>query len=236
MNRNESAMLELDDVQHILLTRTPVITGRYEFLAFDTPVGGRAWLSEYVGYDAVRRRCGRHLGWFRPLGHIGVYVDWFAGVGRAARIVGHPSRRLPRSMLVRAGIWATPATMPPNIGSAAWPATICTRSRSCSPQCRRSIESTTSCSKDRRRPQPFVLDLNATPPFNYAHDHFGFRDRLSQPVMKGSGEEPTPAGAALEPGELILGYPVRETGPWPILPDSRSVVARPADFSWHTAG
>ncbi len=30
------------------------------------------------------------------------------------------------------------------------------------------------------------LDLNATPPFNCAHDHFGFRDRLSQPVMKGS--------------------------------------------------
>jgi len=25
------------------------------------------------------------------------------------------------------------------------------------------------------------LDLNATPPFNYDHDHFGFRDRLSQP-------------------------------------------------------
>jgi hypothetical protein len=34
-----------------------------------------------------------------------------------------------------------------------------------------------------------VLDLNATPPFNYAHDHFGFRDRLSQPMMEGSGEE-----------------------------------------------
>ena len=48
------------------------------------------------------------------------------------------------------------------------------------------------------------LDLNATPPFNYAHDHFGFRDRLSQPVMKGSGEEPTPgSGAPLKPGEFI---------------------------------
>jgi len=23
-----------------------------------------------------------------------------------------------------------------------------------------------------------LLDLNATPPFNYAHDHFGFRDRF----------------------------------------------------------
>ena len=26
------------------------------------------------------------------------------------------------------------------------------------------------------------LDLNASPPFNYAHDHVGFRDRLSQPA------------------------------------------------------
>ena len=37
------------------------------------------------------------------------------------------------------------------------------------------------------------LDLEATPPFEYAHDHFGYRDRLSQPVMEGSGQEPTPA-------------------------------------------
>jgi deferrochelatase/peroxidase EfeB len=37
---------------------------------------------------------------------------------------------------------------------------------------------------------------------------FGFRDRQSQPVMKGSGEEPTSSsGAAAEPGEFILGYP-----------------------------
>ena len=51
-------------------------------------------------------------------------------------------------------------------------------------------------------------DLNATPPFNYAHDHFGFRDRLSQPAIEGSGEDPTPgSGAALKPGESILGYP-----------------------------
>ena len=65
------------------------------------------------------------------------------------------------------------------------------------------------------------LDLNATPPFNYAHDHFGFRDRLSQPVMKGSGEEPTPgSGAALEPGEFILGYP-DEDGPVANLPEPK---------------
>ena len=32
-----------------------------------------------------------------------------------------------------------------------------------------------------------TLDLEATPPFDYAHDHFGYRDRLSQPVIEGLG-------------------------------------------------
>ena len=38
-------MLEFDDIQHILLTRTPALTGRYEFLSFRNPAGGRAWLA-----------------------------------------------------------------------------------------------------------------------------------------------------------------------------------------------
>ena len=29
------------------------------------------------------------------------------------------------------------------------------------------------------------LDLEAIPPFTYAHEHFGYRDRLSQPVIEG---------------------------------------------------
>jgi Dyp-type peroxidase family len=52
------------------------------------------------------------------------------------------------------------------------------------------------------------LLLNAVPPFNYAHDHFGYRDRLSQPVIAGSGEEATPgSGQPLRAGEFVLGYP-----------------------------
>src|SRR5690242_5062778 len=38
-------MLEFDDIQHILLTRAPALTGRYEFLSFRESGGGRAWLS-----------------------------------------------------------------------------------------------------------------------------------------------------------------------------------------------
>ena len=67
---------------------------------------------------------------------------------------------------------------------------------------------------------------------NYAHDHFGFRDRLSQPVMKGSGEEPTPgSGAALEPGEFILGYP-EENGPVANLPQFSQGHGRATTSSW----
>ena len=77
------------------------------------------------------------------------------------------------------------------------------------------------------------LDLDATPPFDYAHDHFGYRDRLSQPVIEGSGDEPTPgSGAPLKAGEFILGYP-DEDGPWPCRSPSR----RPATAAtWPTAG
>jgi hypothetical protein len=37
-----------------------------------------------------------------------------------------------------------------------------------------------------------VLDLGAIPPFGYAHEHFGYRDRLSEPAIEGNGVEPTP--------------------------------------------
>ena len=58
-----------------------------------------------------------------------------------------------------------------------------------------------------------TLDLEATPPLDYAHDHFRYRDRLSQPVIEGTGEIPTPGtGAPLKAGEFLLGY-ADEDGP-----------------------
>jgi len=38
-------MLELDDIQHILLTRTPALTGQYEFVSFRDRAGGKAWVT-----------------------------------------------------------------------------------------------------------------------------------------------------------------------------------------------
>jgi Dyp-type peroxidase family len=51
------------------------------------------------------------------------------------------------------------------------------------------------------------LDLDALPP-DYTRDHFGYRDRLSQPEIEGTGVAPTPgSGAPIKAGEFILGYP-----------------------------
>ena len=56
-----------------------------------------------------------------------------------------------------------------------------------------------------------ALDLEAIPPFDHAHEHFGYRDRLSQPVIEGTGVEPTPgSGPPIKPGEFFLGYPDEE--------------------------
>ena len=49
-----------------------------------------------------------------------------------------------------------------------------------------------------------TLDLEATPPFEYAHDHFGYRDRMSQPAIEGTGRGADAGiGRALE-GRRVL--------------------------------
>ena len=62
------------------------------------------------------------------------------------------------------------------------------------------------------------LDLDGFPPFEYAHDHFGYRDRLSEAQIEGSGVDPTPgSGAPVKAGEFILGH-VDESGELVPLP------------------
>src|SRR5215467_4598554 len=41
-------MLELDDIQHFLLTGTPALAARYEFLTFRERASGQAWLAGLI--------------------------------------------------------------------------------------------------------------------------------------------------------------------------------------------
>src|SRR5580693_6530404 len=60
-------MLENEDIQHILLTRAPALTGRYEFLSFRNSAGGRAWLSEMLAAvqsaNAMQESVDKHKSW-----------------------------------------------------------------------------------------------------------------------------------------------------------------------------
>src|ERR1700756_1720957 len=216
-------MLDLDNIQHILVTRTPAMTGRYEFLSFGDPAGGRAWLGELVdkvqsAADA-RRTMDSQDRWitlaftWNGLRALGVSEDSLATFPDEFR----------EGMAARADILGdTGSNNPSNwVGGLADDdlhaiAILFARNNAEHQRC-------AAVHADHVARWPGVrvlsyLDLNATPPFDHAHDHFGYRDRLSQPAIEGSGEEPTPgSGAALKPGEFILGYP-DEFGPVANLP------------------
>lgn len=185
-------MLELDDIQHILLTRTPAMTGRYEFLSFDRPAGGRAWLSELIPVvesaasapatmDSTKRwvtlafTCNglRALG--VPEDALASFPDAFReGMAARADILGDTGGNQPDS-------W---------VGGLAGDdlhAIAILFARDDAEHARATgVHDELVARCDGVRTLSF-LDLNATPPFNYAHDHFGFRDRLSQPVIEGVG-------------------------------------------------
>jgi Dyp-type peroxidase family len=216
-------MLELNDIQHILLTRTPAVTGRYEFLSFGDPGGGRAWLTGLLDrvqsagdaqatMDSSQRWITLAFTWngLRALGvsdeSLATFPDAFReGMAARADILGDTGANHPDHWV--GGLAASDVH-----------AIAILFARSDEEHRRATAVHDEHVARCDGVKSLSVLDLNATPPFNYAHDHFGFRDRLSQPVMKGSGEEPTPgSGAALEPGEFILGYP-DEDGPPANLP------------------
>jgi len=220
--------LELDDIQHILLTRTPAMTGRYEFMTFDTAAGGRAWLSELLDrvqsaadasrtMDASRRWITLAFTWtgLRALGvdedALATFPDEFReGMAARADILGDTGAHAPQH-------WVGGLAGDEVHAIAILFARDDEEHRRCVGEHDKLVA---RCDGVRTLS---YLDLNASPPFNYAHDHFGFRDRLSQPVMKGSGEEPTPgSGPALEPGEFILGYP-DEYGPAEDIPQPKDL-------------
>ena len=131
----------------------------------------------------------------QALGDAGLHLERTAGARGGRGFAGHLSRGVQAGHGRRGRrCSATPEPIIPTTGSADWPARTCTPSRSCSPATTPERERCLSRAPEARsRSAQGVevlssLDLEATPPFDYAHDHFGYRDRLSQPVIEGSGD------------------------------------------------
>jgi len=227
-------MLDLDDIQHILLTRAPALKGRYEFLSFRNPAGGRAWLAamleKVLSAKAMQESVAQDKRWvtvaftsngLRTLGvddaSLATFPEEFRqGMVSRAQMLGDTGANDPKNWVDK--------TASPDLH-----AIMILFSRDAAERIRCVAEHDKLVAQCAGVEALSTLDLDATPPFDYAHDHFGYRDRLSQPAIEGSGNEPTPgSGGPLKAGEFILGYP-DESGPGPALPQPQ-ILARNGSF------
>jgi len=216
--------LEFDDIQHILLARVPALTGRYDFLSFRDGAGGRRWLSAILekvhSAAAARESLASDARW------VTVAFTWqgLRALGVDDRSLGTFPEAFQQGMVARANILGDTGANHPDhwVGGLASPdlhAIAILFARAEPERERSNAEHEKLLAACPGVEVLSSLDLAAVPPFDHAHDHFGYRDRLSQPVIEGSGEEPTPgSGAPLKAGEFILGY-ADEDGPPVRLPE-----------------
>jgi Dyp-type peroxidase family len=215
--------LELDDIQHFLLARTPALAARYEFLAFDDAAAGRAWLTGLV--DKVGT--GRSVGAASPDARwitIAFTCDGLRTLGVSEAELATFPEEFRQGMAARAPILGFAGDAAPDqwYGDLASPdlhaivilfaRDVAERDR-CERQHRDYLATLTGVRVLS------ALDLEALPPFDgVAREHFGYRDRLSQPAIAETGEQPTPgSGPAVRAGEFFLGYD-DESGTPPPLP------------------
>jgi Dyp-type peroxidase family len=215
-------MLELDDTQHYLLTRPRAAAARYGFLTLRDPAQARAYLAgslDKVGTGAsVADASELDPRW------VTVAFTWNGlralGVDEASLATFPEEFR--QGMAARAEILGDIGVNHPDnwIGGLASPdlhAIVILFARDISERERCVREHQEYAARFPSVQVLYFLDLEATPPYEYAHDHFGYRDRLSQPVVKGMGEVPTPgSGNPLEPGEFFLGYPDEDSSSPPL--------------------
>ena len=227
-------MLEFDDIQHILLTRAPALTGRYEFLSFRSAEGGRAWLAAIR--DKVHSAAQMKADVDKDKRWVTVAFTWNGlralGVDEAS-LASFPEE-FKQGMVARAEVLGDTGANHPDhwVGGLASPdlhAIVILFARDAGERGRCQAEHEKLLAGRDDVVVLSTLDLEATPPFDHAHDHFGYRDRLSQPVIEGTGEVPTPgSGAPLKAGEFILGYPDVD-GP-AATPPQPEVLSRTASY------
>jgi deferrochelatase/peroxidase EfeB len=216
-------MLELEDVQHYLLTRPHATIAQYNFITFSTAEAGRKWvdaLSDIVGNaKSVMNASDSDMRWvslaftFNGLRKLGLDETSLATFPEPFR-QGMAARA---QMLGDTGI-NHPDNWEDNITSEDLHAVVILFARD--------KEERARCVKKHDEylqaiPGVEVLStllIEAVPPFDYVHEHFGYRDRITTPVIEGMGIEPSPGStAASKPGEFFLGYP-DETGVIPLQP------------------
>jgi len=211
-------VLELNDIQHFLIARPPALAARYEFLSFRRAEGARAWLA------GIRAK----VGTAQAVGSSPLDARWvtvaFTWNGLKALGVDDESlttfpEEFRQGMAARANILGTTGANHPDhwtggVASSDLHAIVVLFARNVEERERCTREHQEYLSRCAGAEALSSLDLEALPPFGYSHEHFGYHDRLSQPVIDGTGVEPTPgSGPSIKAGEFFLGYPDEEGEP-----------------------
>ena len=212
---NEADLLDLEDIQHFLMSRPPARAARYEFLTFRSASGGREWLTGLLDKVGTARAVGSSVLDSRWV-TLGFTSSGLRAIGVAEASLATFPEEFRQGMAARADVLGVTGTNHPNrwVGGLASPtlhaiAILFARDVAERERCRQEHE------RYMKQCQGVELlsslDLEAVPPYDHAHEHFGYRDRLSQPVIEGTGVEPTPgSGPPIKPGEFFLGYPDEE--------------------------
>src|SRR4051812_5035379 len=212
-------MLELEDIQHFLLARPPALAAHYAFLTFQEPAQGRAWLAGMI--DKVGT--GKSAASDEPADTRWVTVAFTWNGLRALGVDDSSLATFPeefrQGMAARAGVLGDTGANHPDhwVGGLAGPdlhAIIILFARDVPERERCVREYDRYASRWAGVKVLSTLDLEALPPYGYAKEHFGYRDRLSVPTIEGMGIEPTPGSPPpSKAGEFILGYPDEEGPP-----------------------
>src|SRR5262245_20033540 len=206
-------MLDLDDIQHFLLTRPAALAARYGFLSFRQPDQGRTWLAGII--ERVGSGRSVQAGGSLDSRWVTVAFTWNGlrtlGVDEASLATFPDEFR--EGMAARAEVLGDGGANHPDhwVGGLASPdlhAIVILFARDTAQRDSSAGEHAHFLSTCKGVEVLSSLDLEAIPPLEYAHEHFGYRDRLSQPAIEGTGDVPTPgSGAPLKAGEFFLGYP-----------------------------
>ena len=219
-------MLDFEDIQHFLLTRTRALAARYEFLTFRKPAAGRAWLAGMI--DKVGT--GKSVGSASPDSRwVTLAFTWNGlralGVDEASLETFPEEFR--QGMAARAEVvGATGANHPDHwVGELASPAL-----HAIAVLFARDVAERERCKDEHAQYLAQIgdvdvlstLDLEAIHP-SAPFEHFGYRDRLTQPVIEGTGEEAPPGSLPpIKAGEFFLGY-VDEGGSRPTMPQPETL-------------
>src|SRR5262245_58623121 len=170
------AMLEFHDIQHIVLTRVPAVTGRYEFLSFRHPAPGRVWLSGMLDKVASATEVAGSIE--KDKRWVSVAFTWngLRALGVDETFLGTFPEEFRQGMVARAEVLGDTGANHPDhwVGGLASPdlhAIVILFARDDAERERCVREHQQYAARFPGVESISTLDLEATPPLEYAHDH-----------------------------------------------------------------